>query len=125
LVKFGDVYRAYIKPSLDGELIIRKKTSEQTSARLEERKNAVKEWTRKNKQSPSQYCHDKLVSEGKCPEQWVYVAGKGWVKRPVCPIEEMKACLREVMESIPAYSHKRSAGAGGTAPALTKAGELA
>ena len=91
-VTLADVYSAYVKPSLDGRLVIRKRTSRQTSARLEKAKERVK------KAKPSEKAHARLVREGKCPTKRVYEAGKGYVEKPVCPIDQMRSALREEME---------------------------
>jgi hypothetical protein len=95
----GDVWRVYIKPSLDGELVIRKKTTDQTSARLAARKSKL-EALRGTGRSPAEVCHTELVSRNVCPTKRVYVAGKGYEERPVCPIKAMKSCLREKMAAL-------------------------
>jgi len=93
----GDVFRVYIKPSLDGMLVIRKKNTNQTSARVEASKNRVRAYTMRENESPSQTAHNNLVALGKCEEKLVYVPGRGYEKRPVCPINEMRKELRKIM----------------------------
>ena len=99
MATIGDVFRVYVKDSLDGRMIIRKKTTKQTSARLEARKDKLRA-LRGTGNAPSQRCHDQLVAAGKCPTKRVYEPGVGYTERPVCPIKEMAACLSEVMKSI-------------------------
>jgi hypothetical protein len=79
MATLGDTFRVYIKPSLDGQLVIRKKTSNQTSARLKARQAQFASV------APSKPCHDELVSAGKCRD----VKGK-----MTCHIKDMKACMR-------------------------------
>jgi len=49
---------------------------------------------------PSKVCHNKLVSEGKCVQKKVYVAGKGYEIRWVCPALEMARCLSVEMARV-------------------------
>lgn len=95
----ADVWSLYIKPSLDGELVIRKKTSTQTSARLAARKSKL-EALKGTGRTPAEVCHTELVAKNVCPTKRVYVAGKGYEERPVCPIKEMKSCLKGKMAAL-------------------------
>ncbi|MHC1636322.1 MAG: hypothetical protein ACXQTS_06890 [Candidatus Methanospirareceae archaeon] len=83
----GDVFRVYLKPSLNGRLVIRKRNTIQTSARVEASKERVKA------RPPAGPAHDALVAAGKCPEKRVYVPGRGYEVRPVCPISEFRKQL--------------------------------
>ncbi|MEM2445747.1 MAG: hypothetical protein QW734_03730 [Candidatus Bathyarchaeia archaeon] len=98
MATLGDIIRVYVKPSLDGKLIIRKKGSIQTSARLARRKEAVAEAGRAGLIAKA--AHDELVKEGVCPIKRVYKAGVGYEERPVCPINLMKSALREKMKTV-------------------------
>jgi len=91
MVTLADVFRAYVKPSLKGRLILRKRTSNQTSARLEARKMKVAE------AKPAVAAHERCVAEGKAVPKRVYVAGQGYKEKPVCPIDVMRRYLREAM----------------------------
>ena len=95
-ISAADVWRVYVKPSLDGRIVFRKKTARQTSARLKRAKDRVAEYSKGG--SPSQRCHNELVNAGKCPRKRVYVPGKGYRTRPVCPIKLMIPCLRRKMK---------------------------
>jgi hypothetical protein len=95
----GDVWRVYIKPSLDGELVIRKKTTNQTSARLAARKSKL-EALKGTGRTPAEVCHKELDAKKLCPTQKVYVTGVGYKELPVCPIKEMKSCLRKKMTAL-------------------------
>jgi hypothetical protein len=95
----GDTFRIYVKPSLDGLLVARKKTTRQTSSRVE----ASKERLRKLKNTanvPSKLAHEELVKLGKCPIKRVYKPGKGYEEKPVCPIKEMRSALRVQMKKV-------------------------
>jgi hypothetical protein len=94
----GDITKAYVKPSLGGKIVLRKPTSRQTSARLARRKEAVAEAGRKGLLAKA--AHEELVAAGKCPVKKVYVAGKGYEERPVCPVNLMRAALREKMKAV-------------------------
>jgi hypothetical protein len=88
----GDVLRAYIKPSLDGAIILRKRTSTQTSMRVKASKDRVAA------SKPSKSAHDACVSAGKARKVRVYKPGTGYEEKDVCPIKEMKPRLRESMK---------------------------
>ncbi len=88
----GDVFRAYIKPSLDGAIILRKKTSDQTSDRVAKSKERVR--TAK----PSKAAHDACVSAGLARSVRVYEPGVGYKEQKVCPIRTMKSFLRDSMK---------------------------
>jgi len=95
----GDTFRIYVKPSLDGLLVVRKKTTRHTSSRVE----ASKERLRKLKDTgnvPSKVAHEELARQGKCPTKKVYVPGKGYEEKPVCPIKEMRSALRVQMKKV-------------------------
>ncbi len=91
MVTLADVFRAYVKPSLKGRLILRKRTSNQTSARLQARKMKVAD------AKPATTAHERCVAEGKAVPKRVYVAGQGYQEKPVCPIDVMRRYLREAM----------------------------
>jgi len=95
----GDVFRAYIKPSLDGEIIIRKKNTVQTSARVEAVKSKLRE-TKNTDRAPAKVAHEACVKAGRAVEKRVYVPGKGYETRMVCPISEMRSFLREAMKGV-------------------------
>lgn len=95
----GDTFRAYVKPSLDGLLVIRKKTTRQTSARVDASKKRVKEAAIAGR-APAKVAHETLAGTGKCPTKRVYVAGKGYTERPVCPIKLMKSELSKAMKAV-------------------------
>ena len=95
----GDIITVYTKPSLGGRVVIRKKTSNQTSSRLEARKERLRA-LRGTGNAPSQRCHDQLTAAGQCPTQKVYETGVGYVEKPVCPIEKMRSCMSDAMKSI-------------------------
>jgi len=120
----GDVYRVYVKPSLKkGYLVIRKRSTRQVSPNVEASKERVRAFT-KTRGAPAKLAHDKCIEAGKGVEKIVYEPGRGYVKKVVCPIEDMRTHLREVMEEVQsgAKSHKRAvagvagAGAGGFRP---------
>jgi len=88
---FGDVYRPYVKPSLDGKLVLRKRTSNQTSARLKDRKEKIPDT------EPARLAYRACVDDGKAVEKRVYVPGKGYEIKKVCPIKEFKKYLKDAM----------------------------
>ena len=85
---FGDVFRAYVKPSLGGELVIRKRNT----IRRSENVRKVNE----------NFATAKLASQanGKCKQdnktvkQIRYVGGKR-VEADVCPIQYFRSYLRQ------------------------------
>lgn len=88
----GDVLRAYIKPSLDGAIILRKRTSNQVSPRVlasQERVRVAK---------PSVAASDACVAAGKARPVRVYEPGVGYKEEKVCPIKVMKSYLRDSMK---------------------------
>jgi hypothetical protein len=93
-----DLFKVYEKPSLD-RLVIRKRHTKQTSARVEAAKDRLRA-LRNTPNVPSKVAHANLVRAGKCPEKKVYVPNKGWETRPVCPITEMRNELRARMKEI-------------------------
>lgn len=99
----GDVYRVYVKPSLDGLMVVRKKTTRHVSARVAASKERIRKYSETVK-PPAREAHEALVAAGKCPTKRVYKPGVGYEERPVCPIKLMKSELRKAM--------KRAHGAG-------------
>lgn len=95
-ISAADVWKIYVKPSLDGRIVFRKRTARHKSARLRAAKDRVAEYSKAG--SPSKRCHDELVSAGKCPVKRVYVPGKGYRNKRVCPIKLMIPCLRRKMK---------------------------
>jgi len=93
----GDVFKVYIKPSLDGLMVIRKRNTVQESAAVFASKDAVANAPAYIGKYPAQLAHEELVKEGKCREKIVYRPGKGYEVKPVCPIKEMKKYLRKYM----------------------------
>lgn len=91
MITLGDVFRPYVKPSLQGRLVLRKRNSNQTSARLAERKMKVAE------AKPAVAAHQRCVQEGHAVPKRVYIPGKGYEEKPVCPINIMRRYLREAM----------------------------
>ena len=92
----GDVWRPYSKPSLDGLMVIRKRNTRQTSARLEERKEDLRA-LKGRPDAPATAAHRKCVEDGKAVKKKVYVPGVGYQEKDVCPIKEFKSYLREYM----------------------------
>ena len=88
----GDVFRAYIKPSLDGAIILRKRTTEQVSPRVEKSKERVA------KAKPSVAAHGACVAAGKARPVRIYEPGVGYKEEKVCPIGIMKGFLRTEMK---------------------------
>ena len=95
----GDTFRIYVKPSLGGRLVPRKKTTLHTSARVKASKDRLSA-LKGTPNVPSKVAHDALVSAGKCIPKRVYVAGKGYEERPVCPIKYMRSELRAAMKRV-------------------------
>jgi len=91
MVTLADIYKPYVKPSLQGRLVLRKRTSNQTSARLQERKMKVAQ------AKPATKAHERCVAEGYAVPKRVYVPGRGYEEKQVCPIQIMKRYLREAM----------------------------
>ncbi len=83
---------AYIKPSLDGALILRKRTTTQVSARVKASKERVRT------ARPSVAAHDACVAANKARMVRVYVPGTGYQEKAVCPIKTMKSFLRDSMK---------------------------
>ncbi len=99
-VSLGDVFRVYVKPSLKGRLIFRKRTSRQKSARLEMRKDAVA------KQKPAKKAWEACKRAGETEERIVYKKNKGYVRKEVCPMDKFEKYLRAAMKKVPAQSTK-------------------
>ena len=85
------MFTAYIKPSLDGILVLRKRTTAQVSARVAASKERVRS------ARPSVAAHDACVAAGKARRVRVYVPGRGYRAKDVCPIKTMKSFLRDAM----------------------------
>jgi len=107
-VTVGDVYTAYVKPSLRGLLVIRKRNTRQTSAAVFASQQRLIDYSKGG--SPSQRAHKELVAARKCPKKLVYKPGKGYELKPVCSIKKMIPLLRKFMEEAQtgARSHKRA-----------------
>lgn len=93
MATLGDTFRAYIKPSLGGILVLRKRNSIQTSGRVKKSQERV------GARKPSKAAHDACVSANKARNVRVYVPGKGYEEQKVCPIQVMKGFLRKEMKS--------------------------
>jgi len=87
----GDIFRMYVKPSLGGRIVFRKKNTIQTSARLEARKSEVAQL------KPGEKAYERCRSEGKTIKKLVYVPGQGQQEKDVCPIQHFRKYLSEVM----------------------------
>jgi hypothetical protein len=99
MATLGDTFRVYIKPSLDGQLVIRKKTTNQTSAAVKARQAKLASLPKS--ELPSVACHNELVAAGKCPTKRVYSQELGrMAERAVCPIKLMKVCMRKRMKRL-------------------------
>jgi CheY-like chemotaxis protein len=96
----GDVFRVYVKPSLDGLMVVRKRNTRQKSAAVAASKARVADAPRIIGDYPARIAHENLVRADKCPTQYVYEPGKGYVAKPVCPAKLMKAELRKVMTEL-------------------------
>ena len=96
----GDIIRGYVKPSLDGLLVLRKRTSRQTSARLERRKGQLRELKGKP-EAPGAKAHKICEEKGLTITKRVYKPGVGYEEKAVCPIKEFKSILSETMPEAP------------------------
>jgi hypothetical protein len=88
----GDTLRAYIKPSLDGAIILRKRTTTQVSPRVKASQERV------GSAKPSVSAHAACETAGKARPVRVYKPGVGYEEKKVCPIKTMKAFLRDSMK---------------------------
>jgi len=104
----GDVFRVYVKPSLDGLMVVRKRNTIQTSAAVEASKERVANAPRIIGDYPARLAHAELEREGKCRPKLVYKAGQGYIEKPVCPAKLMKAKLRKYMSELHARGGARS-----------------
>jgi hypothetical protein len=95
----ADVLKVYVKPSLDGTLVIRKRTSMQTSPRLAARKAKVKA-TKGKDTAPARVAHKACVDDKKTVKKLLYVPGEGYKEKDVCPIKTMKSYLRAAMKGV-------------------------
>lgn len=84
----------YIKPSLNGLMVIRKRNTMQTSARVKASQDRVR------RSPPARGAHDALAAAGKCPTKRVYKTGVGYGEQPVCKISDMKSELRTRMKAV-------------------------
>ena len=92
MITLADVFRAYVKPSLKGRLILRKRTSNQTSERLKSRQEQIRNL------KPAELALKKCHKDGKTTTQRVYVRDKGYYQKSVCPIQEMRKYLRAAIK---------------------------
>jgi hypothetical protein len=106
-VSLGDVYRIYVKPSLGGLLVTRKKRTRQTSPAVEASKKRLRDFKGKV-EAPSKKAHKKCIDAGAGTKKLVYVKDIGYVEKPVCPMKDMIGFLRTQMEEVQkeARSHK-------------------
>jgi hypothetical protein len=108
-VTLGDVYRIYVKPSLGGLLVTRKKRTRQTSPAVEASKARLRKF-KNDVNAPSKKAHKKCIDAGAGVKKLVYVKDIGYVEKPVCPMKNMIGFLRTQMEEVQkeARSHKKS-----------------
>jgi hypothetical protein len=97
MTTLGDIIRAYVKPSLGGRIVLRKRTTNQQSARVAESKQRVA------LARPALEAHRRCIEEGKAVKKMKYVFDKdrgGYVKKEVevCPIDEFRKYLKIAME---------------------------
>ena len=95
----GDVFSVYVKPSLEGRLVVRKRTSNQGSARLKARQQKLAA-LRGTERVPAKVAHNKCVQEGKAVMQRVYEPGVGYKEQNVCPIKYMRGYLKSAMGNL-------------------------
>ena len=88
------MWRPYVKPSLGGLLVIRKRNTIQTSARVAASKARVAEG------KPAKIAYERCKAEGKTVRKRIYVPGQGYVDKEVCPINVFRKYLREAMKQI-------------------------
>ncbi len=93
MATLADTFTAYIKPSLDGLLVLRKRTTNQTSARVAASKKRVED------AKPSVVAHNACVAAGESRKVKLYKPGTGYIEKDVCPIKTMKRHLRTAMKS--------------------------
>jgi hypothetical protein len=92
MTTLGDIIRPYVKPSLGGRIVLRKRTTNQQSARVAISKQRVAE------KKPAQRAKELCINEGKTVKKVVYVPGKGKQEVEVCPIDEFRKYLKIAME---------------------------
>ena len=80
-VTFGDVYRPYVKPSLEGRLVLRKRNSRQTSQKLKQRQMKVAQ------------AKPPVIAKERCRAEGKEVNGR-------CPINVFRRYLREAMMQV-------------------------
>ena len=91
MATLGDEFKLYIKPSLKGELVIRKRNSNQSSLALKKWQLAVAE------AKPAISAHQNCSQKRKV---MVYKPGQGYVEVERCTIQSFKAALRQQMISL-------------------------
>lgn len=95
----GDTFTAYIKPSLNGEIVLRKPTSTQTSSRLKARQKKL-EVLKNSPNAPATLAHKQCSTDKKTVMKKVYVSGEGYKDVEVCPIKDMKSYLKAQLNKI-------------------------
>lgn len=95
----GDMFTAYIKPSLDGEVVLRKPTSDQSSGRLKARQDKLAS-TKGKDSAPAVIAHKACSAAKKTVMKKVYQSGVGYKDVEVCPIKEMKGYLKQALASV-------------------------
>lgn len=95
----GDVIKVYVKPSLDGAMVIRKTNSIQTSARLKAAQDKMAA-TQGKDSAPSRVAHKACSKDGNTVKKRLYIAGKGYQEVEVCPIGKMKSYLKSATASV-------------------------
>ena len=95
----GDVWRPYIKPSLNGLLVLRKRNTIHTSERVLKVQNKIREYSRTEK-SPAKIAYDACKADGKTVKKRVYKPGEGYVEKEVCPMPIFKRYLSKAMKEI-------------------------
>ena len=88
----GDIWRVYVKPSLDGKIIFRKRNTVQTSARVKASKERIAA------AKPGHAAKEACEKAKRTVTKRVYVPGKGYQEVAVCPISEFRKFLKEETE---------------------------
>lgn len=91
MATLADTYSVYIKESLDGRLIIRKKTTKHVSPRVEASKERVA------RAKPGAIAERMCIDAGYAVEKKVYKPGEGYITKKVCPMRHFRRFLREAM----------------------------
>ena len=96
-VKLGDVWRIYFKPSLDGRIVARKKTTHHKSEFVKKSKERVA--NTKIDCPPAKLARTLCAKAGHAAIATTYVAGsKKWIIR--CDVKKMKSYLATVMKTV-------------------------